>query len=121
MRHYSRIVGMAALLALAALLACTVGVGAVSTRHAVAGPVRGGTISIAFSDDMVTFDPASAYSNDWTMANGTIFDGLYQFDRNGIPQLDLADGPPTISADHKTWTFKIRKGVLFSNGMPLTA
>ncbi|HZS92587.1 MAG TPA: ABC transporter substrate-binding protein, partial [Chloroflexota bacterium] len=37
------------------------------------------------------------------------------------PQLDLAAAPPTISSDHLTWTFHIRKGVRFSNGMPVTA
>lgn len=120
-RQRSRVLGSATLLALATLLASTVGAGAVHARRAAAGPVRGGTISIAFSDDMVTFDPASAYSNDWTMMNGTLFDGLYQFDRTGTPRLDLAAAPPTISADHKTWTFTLRKGVLFSNNTELTA
>jgi ABC-type transport system substrate-binding protein len=53
--------------------------------------------------------------------NGTLYDGLYQFDRNGVPRLDLAAAPPTISADRKVWTFHLRKGVHFSNGMELTA
>jgi peptide/nickel transport system substrate-binding protein/oligopeptide transport system substrate-binding protein len=50
-----------------------------------------------------------------------MFDGLYKYDRSNQPQLDLAAAPPTISADGKTWTFTLRKGVMFSNGMPMTA
>jgi len=33
----------------------------------------------------------------------------------------LAENRPTISADHLTYTFSIRKGVTFSDGKPLTA
>ena len=104
-----------------ALLASTLGAGAASARQNPAAPVRGGSIEIAFSDDFVSLDSAQAYSNDWTILNGTLYNGLYQFDRNGQPQLDLAASPPAISADHKTWTFHLRKGVVFSNGMPMTA
>jgi ABC-type transport system substrate-binding protein len=53
--------------------------------------------------------------------NGTLYNGLYKFDRSGSPQLDLAAAPPTISADRKTWTFTIRKGVRFSNGLEVSA
>ena len=111
----------AAILALLALLSSTLGAGAATGRHQASSPVRGGTLTVAYPTDMKTFDPAQAYSSDWQVLNGTLFDGLYQFDRNGVPQLDLAAGPPTVSADRKVWTFHLRKGVQFSNGMPLTA
>lgn len=51
----------------------------------------------------------------------TLYNGLYQFDRYAEPRLDLAAAPPTISPDRKVWTFHLRKGVRFSNGLPLTA
>lgn len=108
-------------LAVVALLASTLGVGAASAQQSAAAPVHGGSIEIAFSDDFVSLDSAQAYSNDWTILNGTLYNGLYQFDRNGQPQLDLAASPPAISADHKTWTFHLRKGVLFSNNTEMTA
>ena len=107
---------------LAAAAMCAAVTLPLSTRAgAAAGPVRGGTIEVAFTGDVVSFDPTQAYSNDWTVMNGTLYDGLYQFDRNGAPRLDLAAAPPTISADGKTWTFRLRRGVHFSNGMELTA
>lgn len=111
----------AMLCTIVALLVSTLGAGAATAHRSAAGPVRGGVIDVAFSDDFVNLDAAQAYSNDWTILNGTLYNGLYQFDRNGQPQLDLAAAPPTISADRKTWTFHLRQGVLFSNGMPMTA
>lgn len=111
--------GLSVAATLVMLLASTLGAGAAQRR--AAGPVRGGTVEVAFSDDFVSLDAAQAYSEDWTILNGTLYNGLYQFDRNGQPQLDLAAAPPMVSADHKTWTFKLRHGVLFSNGMPFTA
>lgn len=111
----------ALLLTALALLASTLNAGASTSRHGAAAPPRGGTVEIAFSDDFVNLDAAQAYSDDWATLNGTLYNGLYQFDRNGVPRLDLAAAPPTVSADRKTWTFHLRKGVRFSNGMPMTA
>jgi len=115
----------ALLLTLMALVASTgaagARAGAVTPRHAATAPVRGGAVEIAFSDDFVSLDAAQAYSDDWAVLNGTLYNGLYQFDRNGVPQLDLAAAPPTVSADRMTWTFHLRKGVRFSNGLPMTA
>ena len=122
MRHHSARLILAALGAAATLVLATLGAGTVTASHATAtGPVRGGTLLIGYPTDMSTFDPAQAFSSDWQVMNGTLFDGLYQFDRNGRPQLDLAAGPPVVSADRKVWTFRLRKGVRFSNGAELTA
>ena len=120
MNRPARLPLSAILLTLVALLASTAGAGAAATRHTTPGPTRGGTVEIAFSDDMTTFDAAQAYSSDWTVMNGTMYNGLYQFDRNGVPRLDLATAA-VVSADRKVWTFHLRKGVRFSNGLPMTA
>lgn len=91
-------------------------------RYAAAAPVRGGTLRIAFTGVMDNFDPAWAFLEDsWYIINGGLFNGLYRFDRTGQPQLDLAAAPPTVSADRKTWTFTLRRGVRFSNGAEVTA
>ena len=112
---------LAGLVAVMGLLASTLGTSAVTARPPTAGPRYGGTIEVAFTSDVTSFDPAQAYTIDWFIMNGTLFNGLYQYDRRSVPQLDLAAAPPTVSADRKTWTFTLRKGVLFSNGMELTA
>lgn len=125
-------------LAMLAALTSTLGVGAavghatapsavarghtsIAARPAAAGPVYGGTIHIAYAGGFKSLDPAQAVSYDYLTLSGTLYNGLYQSDRHGVPQLDLAAGPPTISADRKTWTFTLRKGVRFTNGMEVTA
>src|SRR5436309_1501877 len=104
-----------------AILASTFGASAAHAQRASASPRYGGTVHVAFTSDFATLDPAQAIIDDWWTMMGTLYNGLYQFDRYGTPQLDLAAAPPTISADRTVWTFKLRKGVLFSNGMELTA
>ena len=85
---------LVAVVALSALGLPEDGAGAAAARHTPAGPVYGGTLHVAYTSNMVAFDPAQAYSDDWWVMMGTLYNGLYQFDRNGRPQLDLAAGPP---------------------------
>lgn len=47
--------------------------------------------------------------------------GLIRIDKNGDLIPDMAQDMPTVSADKKVYTFKIRKGVKWSNGDPVTA
>ncbi|HVC81324.1 MAG TPA: ABC transporter substrate-binding protein [Chloroflexota bacterium] len=110
-----------ALCATSALLAASLGAAAAPNRHAAAGPVSGGTLRVGYTEDYVTFDPAEASGIDEGTLYATLYSGLYQYDKNNQPQLDLAAAPPTITDNAKVWTFKIRKGVKFSNGMELTA
>src|SRR5438105_3446937 len=121
LRHHTFRLIPAALVSLAALLASALGVGVATAQHPAAGPRHGGTVVVGYTSDATSFDPSQAYSVDWYIMEGTLFNGLYQYDRNADLQLDLAAAPPTISADHKTWTFKLRKGVMFTNGMEATA
>jgi ABC-type transport system substrate-binding protein len=117
--------GLCALAALCTLLICALSApaaGASRAPSATAGPVYGGTLHVAYTGNMVSFDPAWAFlEDDWFLITGGLYNGLYRFDRNGQPQLDLAAAPPVVSADRKTWTFTLRKGVLFSNGLEVTA
>jgi ABC-type transport system substrate-binding protein len=121
MKYRVSLPGLSALLAMMTMLAPSLSAGAAWVQNAASGPVRGGAIHVAFSGNMITFDPAQAFNDDWNLLNGTLYDGLYQFDRAGQPQLDLAAAPPSISPDRKSWTLQLRKGVRFSNGRELTA
>jgi ABC-type transport system substrate-binding protein len=108
------------LVILALLLLGASGMGTASARRAAAD-ANSTTLRVAYTTNLATMDPTQAYTDDWWLINGTIFNGLYQFDRNGRPQLNLAAKAPVISADRKTWTFTIRGDARFSNGMPVTS
>ena len=49
------------------------------------------------------------------------FDPLLWKDALGVPTSHLANYPPEISADGKTWRFTMRPGVKWQDGTPLTA
>lgn len=49
-----------------------------------------------------------------------LYNALFRFDDNGQRELDLAESFD-VSADRKTVTFKIRQGVVFWDGTPMTA
>jgi len=50
------------------------------------------------------------------------YDQLFNFSKDTLEATSgLADYPPEVSADGKTWTFHIRSGVKWSDGVPLTA
>jgi peptide/nickel transport system substrate-binding protein/oligopeptide transport system substrate-binding protein len=84
-------------------------------------PQKGGEITVVYKDDLATLDPAIGY--DWTNwpAIKMVFDGLLDYDSgtNLLPR--IAEAMPGISADGLVYTFKLRKGVKFSNGRELTA
>ena len=121
MRQHARILVATVSVVLTAVVASSLNAGAATPRHMSSGPTRGGTIHVAYAGSFASFDPAQAFSQDWWVMMATLYNGLYQYDRNANPQLDLATAPPAISADRKVLTFHMRKGVRFSNGLPVTA
>ena len=84
-------------------------------------PAKGGAMIIAYKDDLATLDPAIGY--DWTNwpAIKMVFDGLLDYDSGTTIMPRLAESLPTVSADGIVYTFKLRKGVKFSNGREFTA
>ena len=49
-----------------------------------------------------------------------VFEGITRFDENGAIQAGIAESWE-IAEDRKTYTFKIRDGVAFHNGEPITS
>ena len=65
-----------------------------------------------------TLEPTEKYYS-WTITRYGIGENLTKFDEKGALQPFLAESWE-VSSDNKVWSFKIREGVTFSNGNPLT-
>ncbi len=91
------------------------------TSAAEMTPQKGGAITVAYKDDLATLDPAIGY--DWTNwpAEKLVFDGLLDYDAGTTIQPRIAESLPEVNADATVYTFKLRKGVKFSNGRELNA
>lgn len=77
-----------------------------------------GTITIAVVTDALTMDPSKDISAASRAVGRNIFDTLTDIKRDGTVGPALAES--WASSDAVTWTFKIRDGVKFHNGDPLT-
>jgi peptide/nickel transport system substrate-binding protein len=93
-----------------------------STAVQAAGPVKGGTLKAGMQGGTSTdsLDPATWQSQVPAMVGWNYGDGLVTLSPTGeiVPRVAEEFGS---SADAKTWTFKIRKGVTFHNGKDVTA
>jgi YVTN family beta-propeller protein len=82
----------------------------------------GGTLRLLFSTSgPPALDPANAYDPDWWSTLILTNDGLVGWRRTGgqagaelVP--DLAVSLPTVSADRRTYTFQLRRGIRYSDG-----
>ncbi len=103
---------------------------AATSAPALSTSSGGKTIVLAFSDGGTTLDPYQA--NDLTSDTLTmaIYDNLVQLGKKTVDGKVYADDTKiepmlaeswTPSADGKSYTFKLRKGVKFQNGDPLIA
>lgn len=84
-------------------------------------PRKGGRIRVASlsSSTADTLDPAKgALSTDYAR-HRMIFNGLTEYDENLAAQLALAESLDT--EDQTLWTIKLRRGVQFHDGKPLTS
>ena len=84
-------------------------------------PVQGGDIVITYKDDIATLDPAIGYDwVNWSMIK-SLYSRLMDY-KPGTPELvpSLAE-TFEVSPDGLTYTFKLRKGVKFSNGRDVVA
>ena len=71
-----------------------------------------------YSDGLI--NPASQTNTAWNCMRFGVAEALFKFNDNMEVEPWLAESY-TVSDDHLTWTIKIRDGITFSNGTPLTA
>jgi peptide/nickel transport system substrate-binding protein len=104
----------------AGLVGLTVGAGCADTASEQGRPGRGGTLHMAQADDAITFDQAKLADNVSIRIYSQIAEPLYRADARGRLVPWLARGAKQ-SPDGLTWTIRLREGVRFSDGTPMTA
>lgn len=83
--------------------------------------VHGGRLVMAVFGEPKTFNPITANESSSTDVNAALFAGLVGTDYKKFEQFPALAHSWTVAEDKKTWTFKLRKGLRWSDGQPLTA
>ncbi len=94
-------------------------------RAALMAAHRGGSMRLVSNAAAGTLDPMINYTAQYWQVYQSLYDGLLAFKHVGGPDAftivpDLAEALPTLSNDGKTYTFKLRKGIQFSDGREVT-
>ncbi|WP_336760988.1 ABC transporter substrate-binding protein [Asaia sp. VD9] len=88
-------------------------------------PHRGGTLRLTADAPGGTLDPQINYTSEYIQLFVNMYDGLVtyrQADGTGGLEVvpDLAETLPEVSPDGLVWVFRLRDGLRFSNGAPVT-
>lgn len=67
-----------------------------------------------------TLNPGTAVLTEAYTIFALVYDTIYEYQLDGTYKLDVAESAD-VSDDGLTWTFKIRDGILFHDGQPMTA
>ena len=122
--NVKRRTALVSLLILAVAVVAATAALAARTGHASASadtPKRGGSITIARIEDSQSFDKTNVFQNESIWLAEQIMEPLYTVTADGKGVKPWLATSYTKSADGKTYTFKLRKGVKFSNGSPMTS
>lgn len=111
-RGVAGVLGLAVVLA-SALLGSTAGT-------ATAQDDEQSTLRVATATAVTTFNPFLSYYDGELNVIGNIYPSLMSLDQDGKPVPYLAESYET-SEDNLTWTFKIRDGLTWTDGEPITA
>ena len=84
-------------------------------------PKKGGTLILARAGEVTNLDPHKVPAFTSARVFELVYSYLMRLDENLGVQPDLAESVPTTSSDGKTVTVKLRTGVKFHNGDPLTS
>src|SRR2546428_9699556 len=121
MLRLSNITGAAILIMATVVSACAPAATAPSPSASASGPKKGGTLILARAGEVTNLDPHKVPAFTSARVFELVYSYLMRLDENLAVQPDLAESMPTTSSDGKTVTVKIRSGVKFHNGDPLTS
>jgi peptide/nickel transport system substrate-binding protein len=86
-----------------------------------AGAAATGAFTAALSVDVQGLDPALLTDSVSLLVTSQIYDTLVAYEPGGSAPIPALAQSWSASADGKTWTFNLRPGVKFHDGMPLNA
>src|SRR4051812_10953512 len=84
-------------------------------------PKRGGSITIARIEGSQSFDKTTVFQNESIWLTEQLMESLYTVAQDGKTLKPWLATSYTQSDDGKTYTFKLRSGVKFSNGQTMTS
>jgi peptide/nickel transport system substrate-binding protein len=84
-------------------------------------PKKGGTLTIARIEDSQSFDKTNVFQNESIWLAEQIMESLYTVGQDGKTLEPWLATSYTKSGDGLTYTFKLRPGVKFSDGKPMTS
>jgi peptide/nickel transport system substrate-binding protein len=118
----------AVLAAMTALAVAAAGCGGSSSGGGSGGgssnegqPQYGGSVVIDRTADSESMDKTTVFDNESIWVFEQIMEPLYTVTKDGKSVEPWLATSYTLSPDKKTYTFKLRPGVKFSNGQPMTA
>jgi peptide/nickel transport system substrate-binding protein len=130
-RNLFRITTIAVAAALAASACTSTGTPTTASSSALGAATEyqaahaGGTLTLLAKSAAGSLDPQVNYTLQYWQLYQSMYDGLLAFKKVGgqesftvVP--DLAAAMPQVSADGKTYVFKLRAGIKFSDGRPVT-
>ncbi|MCY7374224.1 MAG: ABC transporter substrate-binding protein [Spirochaetaceae bacterium] len=86
-----------------------------------AAAAQGGDLVIVRPGDSVSMDNTMVFSNASIWVFQQMLESLYEVTPDGKDVAPLLAESHTLSEDKLTWTFKLKQGVKFSNGQPMTS
>ncbi|MGI8826855.1 MAG: peptide ABC transporter substrate-binding protein [Chloroflexota bacterium] len=121
MLHHIRRLLSAALLLVSAFAVAFARTGAHAAVHkSPSAGGRAGVLRLAMLDTLPKVDPALVTDDENVQLANLLYVGLVRLDAS-YRVVPAAAYKWTVSRDHKTYTFSLRKNLRFSNGHPLTA
>lgn len=77
-------------------------------------------VRIGWAGSPDTLNPGTAVLSEAYTIFALVYDTIYEYQLDGTYKLDVAESAE-VSDDGLTWTFKIRSGITFHDGEPMTA
>ena len=122
MKRKIRLSAAAALAVVPLVLAgCAAGTGSGTGASGSSKPVYGGNLVIDRSNDAVSMNKTTTFDNSSIYVMEQMMQPLFTVSDSGKTVEPLLATGYTVSANKLTYTIKLRSGVKFSNGQPMTA